>query len=195
MEMATSPTSATLWRRCQRLRGGQGSGVEGEGGGGGGGGGGGPESDQAVSNGGEDQRETRGENDIEVKTPEDQLRDAVKECNYTLVSSLIEAGANVNHAERGTHSTALIIASFQNDVEMIQLLLSRGAKPNVCDEMSFAPLHYAGAWGYERVIDILMSNGADPTIENMEGLTARKLAENRGHINAVEVLDKWLEAG
>uniref|UniRef100_A0A7S1GYN0 Uncharacterized protein n=1 Tax=Hemiselmis andersenii TaxID=464988 RepID=A0A7S1GYN0_HEMAN len=124
-----------------------------------------------------------------------RFRKAVRDCNLTLAETFISEGAEVNLAERGTHSTVLITACFQNDLEMIDMLLSKGALPNLCDEMLMAPLHYAAAWGYDLVVERLMATGADPTLLNMEGLTPRDLAEKRGHLYCAELLDKWLEAG
>ena len=68
----------------------------------------------------------------------------------------IARGARVNAVERGTHATPLITAAFQNDREMIDVLLAAGANPNLGDDMHMVPLHYAAAWGYDEIVDKLM---------------------------------------
>ena len=40
----------------------------------------------------------------------------------------------------------------------------------------------------------LMAGGADPTVENMEALTAAQLARKRGHTESAAVIDKWVDA-
>jgi ankyrin repeat protein len=40
----------------------------------------------------------------------------------------------------------------------------------------WTPLHYAAYGGWEAVVDILLQNGADPTVETDEGKRAQALA-------------------
>jgi hypothetical protein len=96
-----------------------------------------------------------------------RLRHAAQDGNLTAVQDLVAQGARVNAVERTTHACALITSSFQNDRDMVRLLLRLGAKTDLQDEMMMTALHYAAGWGYEEMTEILMGAGADPFIGNM----------------------------
>jgi len=127
-------------------------------------------------------------------TLRERLRQAVRDNNVTSAEALIDQGARVNAVARGTHATVLISAAFQNDVEMVDMLLLRGALPNVFDEAGMAPLHYAAAWGYDTIVEQLMAAGADPTAGNLEGVCPGDLARTRGHTQTSATLQKWIDA-
>jgi len=127
-------------------------------------------------------------------TLNDQLKQAVFDYNVSLADRLIGLGADVNHVENGTHATALITATFQNDRAMMTMLIGRGADVNLDDQMHMTPLHYGAAWGYWQACDILLTAGADPTIENLERVTAAQIARDRGHNTTAENIEKWIES-
>jgi hypothetical protein len=149
------------------------------------------------------------------KSLNSRLRSAAQDGNLTAVQDLVAQGARVNALERTTHACALITASFQNDRDLANLLLRLGAKTDVQDEMMMTPLHYAAGWGYEEMTEILLGAGADPYIGNMvctllyafmvllffsnfyvlkENLTAKELANNRGHVSCAELLQRWMDS-
>lgn len=62
--------------------------------------------------------------------------------NYKIMKTLIDAGANVNN-KTSTGWTALHWAAYQNNLPMIEYLLSCGAKADIRDNNNQIPLHRA----------------------------------------------------
>jgi len=63
-------------------------------------------------------------------------------------------------------STPLMTAAFHNQVDVVNLLLIRGAEPNVQNQGGITALHISR---HPAIIELLLSNGADPTIRDIEG--------------------------
>lgn len=76
----------------------------------------------------------------------------------------------------GIHSIPIL--SFATDGEMARLLIEAGAEVNAMSRAPFqtTPLHGATRRGYAAVVEILLVNGADATIPDYNGKTARELA-------------------
>ncbi|CAG0917499.1 unnamed protein product [Notodromas monacha] len=89
------------------------------------------------------------------------------------VKLLIEAGVDVNAGQDNkSDPSALHLAVFRDDVEMIQLLLDNGlcSNPNAIGGVLGAPLHvacYLGADGQNRdlIVEMLLEFGADPNAD------------------------------
>lgn len=62
-------------------------------------------------------------------TPEQLLRDAVTNRNYSLVEYLLIKGTDANHSDG--RLTPLVIASWGNDLQMVMLLLKYGARADL----------------------------------------------------------------
>jgi ankyrin repeat protein len=65
-------------------------------------------------------------------------------------------------------STPLMEAAFHDQVAVANLLLDRGAEPNVQNQGGITALHLAT---HPQIIEKLLSQGADPTIEDIKGMT------------------------
>ena len=100
---------------------------------------------------------------------------------------MIAAGADVNGAQ-GDGTTPLHWAVYRVDVELIRLLLERGAKPDAINNYGSSPLAEAAKVGNAQLVEILLDAGADVESANQEGQTALMLAARAGSINVAEVL-------
>ncbi len=100
---------------------------------------------------------------------------------------MIDAGADVNGAQ-GDGTTPLHWAVYKVDVELIRLLLERGAKPDVMNNYGSSPLAEAAKVGNAQLVEILLDAGADVESANQEGQTALMLAARAGSMNVAEVL-------
>lgn len=111
------------------------------------------------------------------------LFQSVVEGRYDAVAWLLEHGADVKYV-LGNGETALYIAAFKGDPEVVKALLQKGANPNVATTdgptdtlpggppvMGESPLHLAAAYGHMDVIDMLLEAGADPQAVDKVGAT------------------------
>ena len=57
--------------------------------------------------------------------------------------------------------TALAIASRKGHKEIVELLLKKGAEPNIRDKYGTTPLHYAALYGRMAIVETLLHSGAD----------------------------------
>lgn len=105
-----------------------------------------------------------------------------------IVEKLLEAGADVN-LTNPTGTTPLMLASSGPFPETVQVLLKAGAKVNVIDSGEhFTALMWAAAEGQTEVVKILLDNGADMTLTDIDGDTAESFAFKAGHQAIVELL-------
>ena len=118
---------------------------------------------------------------------------------------LIDAGAEINE-ELGDH-TPIVKACRIHDIELIQLLIDRGADPNSVAKTGTAPLMIA--YGVDRLYDdrsspakkfdesvdrlarLLIDAGGDVNVKDSEGLTPLMVAVQKFPFN----LDRLIEAG
>lgn len=107
-----------------------------------------------------------------------------------VVKFLLEAGADVHRAnERGQtplHCAVSTIAPEryscdQMQVECVRLLLKRGAMVDARDREGNTPLMSAAWFECGPSIEELLRAGADPTLRDSRGRSARDLALQRGH--------------
>ena len=85
-------------------------------------------------------------------------------------------GVVLLHLGRG-HSTQdgttpLHDVAFKGHKDVVQLLLDRGAEPNMADQNGDNPLHKATSKGHTDVVHLLRERGAEPNIANDFGRTA-----------------------
>src|SRR5690606_2497888 len=99
---------------------------------------------------------------------------------------LLRLGATVDAGE-GQWS-ALHYAAHQNRVEVLRLLLERGADRNSRAVNGITPLHMAAREGAVAAIGLLLRAGANPRLQTVSGDTAQAWAEAAGHQEAARLL-------
>lgn len=107
----------------------------------------------------------------------------------TIVEFLLKNGAEVNTAARNAQRvTALHGGVARRDVEIVKVLLERGADANAKQERRFEPLHDAAANGNLALVQLLVKHGARVDAKADDGKTPGDMAVERGHKEVVE----WL---
>ena len=88
--------------------------------------------------------------------------------------------------------TPLIIAAYNNQAEVVAILLQNGADSNIGDRNGNTALMGATFKGYDAIAHKLLDNGADPNVQNGQGATALTFAATF-HRN--QVAQHLLQAG
>jgi ankyrin len=139
-----------------------------------------------------------------------------------LIKKLLDAGANVNFLVNNTprarmrdgsprivFATALMRAAFSGDIELVKLLVSRGADPKVLSKdnetvlmaacgTGFIPGYSKGRTPAERleVVKLLIDLGLDVNAADDYGITALMVAANIGDVPIIQYLvDKGADLG
>ncbi len=96
-----------------------------------------------------------------------------------------------NQKAFGETPLTLALLSYQHK-EMIELLLTHGADPNVFVHIGVTPLQRAMERGLPYDVELLLANGADPEAINVSGYTAAGWAVMH---NQTRILELLLDAG
>ena len=115
------------------------------------------------------------------------LIDAVKGGDRATVRALLQKKADVN-ATAADGSTALLWASYQDDLESADLLLRAGAKVNVANDLGVTPLWPASENGSAAMVQKLLDAGANPNAALLAGETPVMVAARSGYPGVVEML-------
>jgi len=150
----------------------------------------------------------RKNNDCEDAPPEFQhslLFLAAQAGDLYGVKLVIDCGVNPN-IQNKDGDTPLHSAALNGKSEVVKLLLEHGADPNIQNKDGMTPLHFAteyspwhfaarySPWdsaterGYLRVVKLLLEHGADPNIQNKDGMTPLHFATERGSPEVVKLL-------
>jgi ankyrin repeat protein len=101
-----------------------------------------------------------------------RLYAAARRGDIAQVSALIDRGADPNEAGDEHGTTAMTTASFLGHVEVVRLLLERGADIDRPNKFGARPLFSAANNAKLRVIQVLLKAGASLSVESDDGLTA-----------------------
>lgn len=121
---------------------------------------------------------------------ETSLFSAAHDGHVEVVRILLDNGAHVNTASTGKDgSSPLQAACVQGNFSILQLLLEKGAKPNVHSEDGSFPLYEAANYGRMAAVKLLLKFGADihQTHKKTEH-TALWAASDMGHYEVAKLL-------
>ncbi|MCW3097434.1 MAG: ankyrin repeat protein [Chthonomonadaceae bacterium] len=116
------------------------------------------------------------------------LAESAKQGNTSAVHTLLKQKADVN-AALADGTTALHWAAFNEDREMVDLLLRTGADPRVTTRVgAITPLSLACINGNTEIVAALLKAGADPNAATATGATPLMTAAASGSVPAVIAL-------
>ncbi|HEY7817660.1 MAG TPA: sigma-70 family RNA polymerase sigma factor, partial [Vicinamibacteria bacterium] len=108
---------------------------------------------------------------------------------------LLDRGADVNAVSRhAIGTTPLIAALFGRKVDAARMLIDRGADVRAArggtgwPRAGFTPLHYAAAFGFLDLIEMLMAKGASPEALDESGASPLDAAREAGQEEALRLL-------
>ncbi|MEW6351585.1 MAG: ankyrin repeat domain-containing protein [Thermodesulfobacteriota bacterium] len=104
------------------------------------------------------------------------------------VRRIIAEGADVNMADGPNGRAPLIAAAREGHLEVVRVLVEKGARPHAQDSDQETALMAAARRGHWDVVKLLLENGFHIDAKNMYGQTALMMATDEGHVEAVRVL-------
>jgi len=112
--------------------------------------------------------------------------------NIEAAKLLLKAGADPNK-NAGVGYTSVVIASFENSPEVLELLLMNGGNPNVKDIFEWRPLHHSmkSNYSHTKVMKVLLENGAEVDARTNLQITPLHRAAGFGHVEAVKLLLRY----
>jgi len=132
---------------------------------------------------------------INVAPGSTALYRAVRAIDLASVKLLMDAGANPSLALKDGSTPLMAAAGLgaprggdeevteagdRNDpVDVMKLLVEKGADVNAVNDVGMTPMHYAVQRGSDRIVEYLASKGARFDIKNKQGRTAAEIARGR----------------
>jgi ankyrin repeat protein len=118
--------------------------------------------------------------------------------NLQVINLLLDSGADIN-ATNNQDQTPLILASsresntmeFEDQINLVEMLINRGAAPDAVDKFKANALHYAAFNGKPlKVVEILADSVNDIDTQTIHGFTPYDLAAQNGQVEAARMLLK-----
>jgi ankyrin repeat protein len=104
---------------------------------------------------------------------------------------LLDGGADVHAVARNEMKVQPLHAAVAaRDIEIVQLLLDRGADPNARQQIGYTALMGAAGAGRDDMVSLHRAHGADPTLRTDDGKSASEIAREHGHAALAERLLK-----
>lgn len=122
-----------------------------------------------------------------VQDSTSSLLKAVSEKNATLVAKILGTQPNLEIKD-SKGRTPLMIATYNADSKIAELLISAGADVNAQDDLLNTPHLFAGASGDMSILKMSLANGDNFDVYNRYGGTALIPAAEKRHLEVVKLL-------
>lgn len=106
---------------------------------------------------------------------------------YESIKALVDLTPSAIHAKDADERTLLHWASSGGRIDVVQLLLDRGARVDATDDSQWTPAMIAASANKFDVAEALLKAGASATLQNDQGLTCLHYAASK---NLVSVRSK-----
>jgi len=121
---------------------------------------------------------------------EPEIVGAVRAGDYSRWHALLGHGADLS-ARDASGNTALHVAAYLGNVEAVEALLEKGAKPDLQNDAGATPLLYGA--GSDEIVRALLEHGANPNLASKLELTPLMAAA--AHANSHQTVARLLNAG
>jgi uncharacterized protein len=118
---------------------------------------------------------------------ESSLLESVRSKDYPRIKTLLSEGADPN-VFQPDGSTALHLAVFNGDSELVQWLIKADANANAVNRYGITPLWLACRNGQASMVRMLLEAGADPQVRQYGGQTPLMMAARSGALDTVQLL-------
>lgn len=123
---------------------------------------------------------------------EPDLFSAARDLSGSQLEAVLDRSPNLELRD-AYGQTPLMYAAGSNTSDSVSKLLFAGANPDALSEARWTPLMYAARnLEHPEVITVLLAAGADPSLVNTDGQTAKAIALAHDHIEAVAKLETIL---
>jgi ankyrin repeat protein len=123
---------------------------------------------------------------------EPSLLEAAESGDHAAAMRLAGAKGSSVNAAGADGATAIMYASANDDLELVQALIKAGADVKLKNKFGTSALTEAGILGSTPIIQALLKAGADPNFKNPNGETPLMAAARSGRVDAAKAL---LDAG
>ena len=117
-----------------------------------------------------------------------ELREAATTGDIAKVRSLLDGDADVNGKLKFLERFPLYVASEAGHCDVVELLLNRGADPDMQDYNGSTSLHVAAGFDHREIIETLLMRGANVHATDNNEDTPLHDAVNRGYLKIAELL-------
>ncbi len=121
-----------------------------------------------------------------------QLFQLVRSSDADRMRGLFDKGFDAPNIRDGKGNTLLMLASYNEQLEMTRVLLENGGDPQLANDMGQIPLAGAAFKGNVEMAKLLIENGADVNAQMPDGKTPLMFA---AMFNRLEIIDLFLEKG
>lgn len=101
---------------------------------------------------------------------------------------LLDRGLDINECKNTIGENPVFIATVTGNINLLSVLISRGAKPDIYARCGFTPLHVAIINDNYEIVKMLIENGFDPllpaTAINYKNMSALDIA-NRLNLHKI----------
>ncbi len=108
------------------------------------------------------------------------------------VKTLIEHGANIDE-QASNLNTALLEAIHFRHEKIAMYLISANANVNTINIDQRTPLFVAAREGFLDIVKVLIENGADPDIPDIDGMTSYLIAVKNSHYTVAEFILEYVK--
>ena len=115
-----------------------------------------------------------------------EFQEAAKNGDLNKISQLLQSDPDLLNSRDQQNKTALHFACQNGHIEVVKLLVEKGANVNITDYDFKSPLLWAASEGYREILDILLKNNADKYATDIDGKCAVHLAVEAGNLSLVE---------
>lgn len=116
------------------------------------------------------------------------LHVAIKEKNYFLVDIFTQEREYVNIYNKNSNTPLNFALSNNSEIEIIKLLVNRGADVNLKNEYGVSPLHKAILLGSPEIVELLVDKGANVNDEKWYGFFPLHDAVMENNVDIVKIL-------